>query len=93
MQIPKEILMRNPLVRFGMNKGLSKGLRKGIRQGRQREAELVLRQLARRVGAISPAQEKVVRKLPLAGIETLGEALLDFRSKRDLASWLKANVS
>ncbi len=94
MQIPKEILMRNPLVRFGMNKGLSKGLRRGMRQGRQREAtELVLRQLARRVGAISPAQENTVRKLSLAGIETLGEALLDFRSKRDLASWLKANVS
>ncbi len=94
MHIPKEILMRNPLVRFGMSKGLSEGLRKGMRQGRRRgEAELVLRQLARRLGAISPAQENTVRKLSLAGIETLGEALLDFRSNSDLARWLKSHAS
>ena len=38
MEIPKEVLQRNPLVRFGMNKGLRKGLGKGFRKGRQQEA-------------------------------------------------------
>jgi len=97
-KIPREILAHNPLVRFGMESGkskwLSKGLNKGLREGRQQQgAALVLRLLTRRFGAVSPAQEKVICKLPLAGIESLAEALLDFRSKTDLARWLRRNRS
>ena len=54
-------------------------------------AELVRRLLSRRLGTISPAHEKVIRSLPLARIEALGEALLDFRSKADLTRWLKSH--
>ncbi len=95
MEIPKEVLRRSPIFRFGMNEGLSKGVRRGVRrgvhQGRQQEAaELVLRQLARRVGSVTPAQESAIRNLPLEQIEALGEALLDFRKKSDLAGWLES---
>ena len=86
MEIPKEVLQRNPLVRFGMNKGL----RKGLDKGRLQEAlDLVLRLLARRLGRISAPEDKAIRRLPLSGIEALGEALLDFRTRADLSRWLK----
>jgi hypothetical protein len=88
MEIPKEVLRRNPIFRFGMNEGLSKGVHQGQQQG---EANLVLRQLARSMGSVTPSQEAAIRKLPLADIETLGEALLDFVSAADLAAWLKSH--
>ena len=78
MEIPKEVLQRNPLVRFGMNKGRQQG-----------ELELVLRLLTRRLGRISAPEDKAVRRLSLSGIEALGEALLDFRTGTDLSRWLK----
>jgi hypothetical protein len=84
MELPKEILEKNPIFQFVMDKG--------ERQGRQQgEANLVLRQLARRVGSVTPAQEAGIRKLPLADIEALGEALLDFVSAADLAGWLQSH--
>jgi len=62
----------------------------GRQEGRQQgEVELVLRQLSSRLGAISASQEKSIRKLPLASIEALGEALLEFASPADLARWLR----
>ena len=49
-----------------MNKGLRKGggLRKGKQQG---ELEVVLRQLTRRLGRISVAEDEAVRRLSLSG--------------------------
>jgi hypothetical protein len=94
---PKEMRDRimqltNPWIEAGKQEGLQKGLHEGLQKGRHTgEAELVLRLLARRLGALSVAQQKSVRKLPLSKIEELGEALLDFRSRGDLARWLRAN--
>ena len=74
------------------NPWIEAGKREGLQQGRHEgEAELVLKQLARRLGAVSAAQQECVRKLPLSKIEELGEALLDFRSRRDLVHWLRLN--
>jgi Domain of unknown function (DUF4351) len=90
---PKEMRDRimqltNPWIEAGKQEGLHEGLQKG----RHSEgAELVLRLLARRLGALSAAQQKGIRKLPLSKIEELGEALLDFTSREDLARWLRAN--
>jgi len=76
----------------GLPEGLQQGLQRGLQQGRhQGEAELVLRLLGRRLGALSAAQEKSIRKLPLSKIEELGEALLEFSSREDLARWLRLN--
>jgi hypothetical protein len=52
------------------------------------ESNLVLRQLARRVGQISPEVRSRIQQLPLAQLE-VGEALLDFGSMQDLTDWLQ----
>jgi len=76
----------------GLQQGLQKGRQEGLQQGLQQgEAELVLKQLGRRLGTLSSSQEKTVRRLPLQKIEALGEALLDFTSLADLTRWLRNN--
>jgi len=76
----------------GLQEGIQQGFQRGLRQGRhQGEAELVLKQLGRRLGVLSAAQEKSVRKLPLSKLEELGEALLEFTSRDDLLRWLRFN--
>ncbi len=83
--------MRDRLVQL-TNPWIEAGKREGLQQGRHEgEAELVLKQLARRLGALSAAQEKSIRKLPLTKIEELGEALLEFTSRADFVRWLRLN--
>ena len=55
------------------------------------ESNLVLRQLARRVGQITPETLEQIQQLPLAQLEELGEALLDFASMQDLTDWLQSH--
>ena len=80
--------LTNPWIEAGKREGLQQGRQEGRHEG---EAELVLKLLARRLGALSAAQEKSIRKLPLTKIEELGEALLEFRSRTDLVRWLRLN--
>jgi hypothetical protein len=62
----------------------------GSVRGRQEEAQsLILRQLNRRVGNISIDLEAQIKTLPLAQLEELGEALLDFSQMADLVAWLE----
>ena len=82
--------MTNPWIEAGKQEGLREGRQQGLVQGRQLgEAELVMRQLIRRFGALPQSKEKAIRKLPLAKLEALGEALLDFASRSDLNRWLR----
>ena len=68
---------------------LAEGEARGEARGRQAgECDLVLRQLARRVGNVSPEAQVRVTALSLARLEELGEALLDFTSLADLEGWL-----
>jgi hypothetical protein len=76
--------LTNPFIELGKQRGLEQGRYQG-------EADLVMKQLSRRLGTLSSAQEKAIRKLPLHKIEALGEALLDFTSPADLAQWLRNN--
>ncbi|NCJ05012.1 DUF4351 domain-containing protein [Synechococcales cyanobacterium C] len=57
------------------------------------EVRLVLRQLTRRIGDISPDVRSQVQALSLTQLESLGEALLDFSAPRDLESWLVNNTA
>ncbi len=58
-------------------------------KGRQDEAQgLILRLLNRRVGNIPIDLEARIKTLPLAQLEELGEALLDFSQMGDLVAWL-----
>lgn len=50
----------------------------------------MLRLLKKRVGDISPAVQAQIKALPLARLEALGEALLDFTGAINLERWLAA---
>ena len=56
------------------------------------EANVTLRQLARRCGPLSTATIRQIEALPLGQLEALAEALLDFQGPADLAAWLAANA-
>ena len=66
-----------------------RGLEEGQQQGRQAEAtSMILRQLQRNCGPLSPDQQTQIQALPLAELEALAEALLDFQGAADLTAWL-----
>ena len=72
--------------------GRSEGLQEGQREGRQAEAAaLTLRLLQRRCGPLTPQQQDRLQALPLAQLEALADALLDFQGPDDLTTWLQAN--
>jgi predicted transposase YdaD len=64
-------------------------LAEGREEGRQREVALVLRQLRRRFGTLTPVQEARIQALSVTDLEALGEALLDFQTAADLTAWLQ----
>jgi predicted transposase/invertase (TIGR01784 family) len=62
----------------------------GELRGEQREARsLVLRQLTHRVGELPPSLQSQVEALPLAQLENLSLALLNFQNETDLQHWLE----
>ncbi len=67
-------------------------MEQGIEQGKKQEAvALILRQLNRRVGMLTPQQQERIQNLSTTELEDLGEALLDFTSARDLEVWFDSN--
>jgi predicted transposase YdaD len=60
----------------------------GVLKGEQ---SLILRQLTRRISAISPERRSQVQALSLTQLEALGEALLDFSEPADLDEWLRSH--
>ena len=54
---------------------------------------MILRLLRRRFGALDAAQVARIQRLPLEQAEALAEALLDFHTLADLASWLAKQES
>ena len=73
----------------GQQKGREEGRLEGRLQGQQAEAaSMALRQLKRRCGSLAPDQQTRVQALPLADLEALADALLDFQEPADLSAWL-----
>jgi predicted transposase/invertase (TIGR01784 family) len=67
-------------------------LQEGRQEGRQEgEQSLVLRQLMRRIGNVSPELRSQVQALSLPQLEALGEALLDLSKPADSVDWLQQN--
>ena len=61
----------------------------GIQEGEQEgEAKLIIRQLKRRFGVMTPNQETQIRTLSVPMLEALGEVLLDFINPTDIDTWL-----
>ena len=69
--------------------GIQEGEQKGEQKGRQEgEAKLIIRQLKRRFGVMTPNQETQIRTLSVPMLEALGEVLLDFINPTDIDTWL-----
>jgi predicted transposase YdaD len=72
---------------------LEEGEQRGFRQGRKNEARsLLLRQLSKKLGNLSPRYRTQIKNLTLKQMQTLCEALLDFTTIADLDLWLKARI-
>ena len=88
-------LMRSPVMREStmyqsiLREGEERGLERGLIEGRAAEGKaLVLKQLTRKLGSLSPELTAKVSNLSLERLEALAEDLLDFTSTADLESWL-----
>lgn len=64
-----------------------KGIQEGVIQG---QTGLILRQIARRTGEISPEIQTRIQQLSPEQLDDLGEVLLDFTSQDDLIAWLES---
>ncbi|WP_156331700.1 DUF4351 domain-containing protein [Planktothricoides sp. SR001] len=76
------------VIQIGRQEGRQEGEQLGQQLG---EANLIVRQISRRFGALTPEQVSQIRSLSIPQLESLGEALLDFQSLGELDSWLQAN--
>jgi predicted transposase/invertase (TIGR01784 family) len=67
-------------------------LEEGEQRGRlEGEQSVILRQLARRIGDVTPEQQAQIRSLSLYQLEALAEALLTFSQPHELTHWLQTN--
>jgi Uma2 family endonuclease len=87
-----EVALRNLLQRKGydsldavLDQGKAEGKTEGKAEG---ELGLMLRQLDKRLGGLTPALAAHVRQLDSGQLNALGEALLDFDQESDLQAWL-----
>lgn len=63
-----------------------------LKEGEEREARsLILRQLLRRIGEVTPEMRSQIQSLSLTQLEALGEALLDFTKPDDLDEWMRSH--
>jgi predicted transposase YdaD len=70
------------------------GQLEGELKGRQAEASAItVRQLQRRCGPLSSAQQSRIQALPLSALEALLDALLDFQGPEDLNTWLSHHTA
>ncbi|WP_029631678.1 DUF4351 domain-containing protein [[Scytonema hofmanni] UTEX B 1581] len=66
-------------------------MRQGLEQGeKQGELKLLMRQINRRFGEISPDLKGRIENLSTPELENLGEALLDFSYVADLEAWFES---
>jgi predicted transposase/invertase (TIGR01784 family) len=85
-------LEETQVYREAKEEGIVQGLLQGRQEGQQQEAaNLVRRQLRRRLGNLSDAMTNRISNLPLSVLEDLSEALLDFSSLDDLSAWLESH--
>jgi flagellar biosynthesis/type III secretory pathway protein FliH len=78
------------IVTSWMREGIEQGLEQGLEQGKKSEAlSLVMRQLNRRIGTVTPELQQRIEQLQLVQLEDLAEELLDFFEVADLEAWLQ----
>ena len=85
INIPTDHLRHTRFAQDWIEEGRQEGEARGRLKG---EAVVTLRQLNRRCGPLSEATTARIQALPLAQLESLADALLDFTGHTDLAAWL-----
>jgi predicted transcriptional regulator len=65
-----------------------RGLERGLQQRIERDKELIIRQLTKKLGTINEDLQTQVKALNIDDLETLAEDFLDFNSLEDLQQWL-----
>jgi predicted transposase/invertase (TIGR01784 family) len=76
------------IVTSWMEQGIAMGEQRGKLEGEQ---SVILRQLARRIGNVTPDQQAQIRALSIYQLEALAEALLGFSQPDELTNWLHTN--
>ena len=76
------------IVTSWMRTGIEQGREEELQEGLQRESDLIIRLLKRKIGQLTPEIEEQVQGLDIEKLENLGEALLDFERLEDLIAWL-----
>jgi predicted transposase/invertase (TIGR01784 family) len=88
-QVFREDIMRESVIYQEIQQeGEERGILKGKLEGEQ---TVILRQLARRIGGVSPELQSQIQSLSLYQLETLADALLDFSTLADLRTWLQTS--
>ncbi len=90
LHLPEVELKQTRFYQDVFAEGRTEGRTEGRAEGQQQEAAaLVLRLLQRRLGALSADVETQIRTLPVADLEALREALLDWQTPAELLAWLQ----
>jgi predicted transposase/invertase (TIGR01784 family) len=89
-------LRQTKVYQEALEEGREEGREEGIAMGEQRgklegEQSVILRQLARRIGNVTPDQQDQIRALSIYQLEALAEALLGFAEPDELTNWLHIN--
>ncbi|WP_425215200.1 Rpn family recombination-promoting nuclease/putative transposase [Tumidithrix helvetica] len=79
-----------------LEEGLQLGKQEGLQLGEQRgllkgQAAILLRQLTRKLGQVSPRLKTRISKLSVVQLENLAEAIFDLETVADLNAWLKTH--
>jgi predicted transposase YdaD len=88
-ELTKEIIMNMlelEIVDITQSRFYQEIIEQGLQEG---EANLVIRQLRRRLGELPESQCSQIKSFPVSQLESLGEALLDFQGIDDLDDWLQ----
>jgi predicted transposase YdaD len=89
----EESVVYQDILQKGVQKGLQQGLQEGLQQGLQRERRLVIRLLERLIGKLSATTRRQIEEFDADQLEELGEALVDFRSEKDLTAWIERRAA
>lgn len=92
-ELNKEVTGFHPQERKVVMEYITSWERKGREIGKiEGKIEAAVRLLTRKLGQLSLATNKKLKKLPSEQVEALLDDLLEFESKADLHSWLRANA-
>jgi hypothetical protein len=93
-QDAREFARRTPAEQEATMELMTRWERKGREEGRQEgKEELVVRQLQRRLGSVSPENRERLNYLSSEQLNELGEALFDFKTAADLEIWLSGHTT